>query len=106
MLGENAGLLEITVGNLARGIVGGHNLVLDIFGEGHPPQHWGFAFDKDHTSHPWLGGVGGTEHLGVIRYYFGQSSGSLGDAACEEFEVVQETSHVDGDSHAVSVGMS
>ena len=47
-------LLQVSVGQVASWIVGGHDALLDVFREGGAPHNWVFSISKEDPAHSSL----------------------------------------------------
>lgn len=100
-LGQQASVLQVAIGDGSSGVVFGHQVVLDLLGEGVPPKERLACVVEVHAAHSGLGSVRRTEQGRLLRNYLGKVSGSLAEAGGKGCERVDVGSQVRIDSHAV-----
>jgi hypothetical protein len=104
-LGEHGRLLEVAVGDGARGIVGGHDGGLDVDREGVAPVVGLSVGTVEDTSHTGLGGVGGAQSKRTLSNYFCQVRGSLAKVGGESSKAGEAALDQAVDAYPVAVGL-
>ena len=93
-LGKHSCLLQVTVGHVASWIVSGHDALLDVFWEGHVPQHWVLAAGKEDTAHSSSSGIHGSNDTGVVEHNLGKMCWLICYAVCQHLKVCEVVTQV------------
>ena len=86
-LGQHVCLLQVTVHDVPSWIFGGDDVSLDVFREGHAPQHGLSSISKQDTTHTRLSGIHRTNSRGVDGHEFSKTCGASGNAVGKQFKV-------------------
>ena len=86
-MGEDASLLQVTVGEIPPWVVVGDNACLDIRMERGAPEGRRVVWSKEDASHPWFGSVHRADYRRVVRYHLRESGRTEGDVRGEGLEV-------------------
>lgn len=92
-LGNDGGLLQITVGDVARGVVGADQSSLDVRREGVSPVVTLAGVVEVHATHASAGGISGTQESGLLGHQFGQvgwTGAQAGGQATEGVDVAPD----------------
>ena len=71
-LGQDAGLLQVAVGDLARWVVKGNQGVLDVGRKGKAPQEGLSCAVVEDTAHTCFGGISSAQKCGFLGHYFSE----------------------------------
>ena len=68
-MGEDAGLLQVTVGEISPQVVIGDDVCLNIRKERSSPEGRRVSQSEENAPHPWLGSVHRADHGGIVQYH-------------------------------------
>jgi hypothetical protein len=103
-LGEDGGMLQVAVGDVAMRIFHGHEGCLHVGREGHAPVVSVAAVVEVDTAHASAGGVRSTEEGWQLGHQLGQVSGTRAEAGSKAGEGIEVAANEGVQAHAVVAG--
>jgi hypothetical protein len=99
-------LLQVTVCDVASGILGADQVSLHVGWEGVSPAVGALPVMVEvHSTHASSGRIGGSQQGGLLGHQFGQASGAGSQAGGQPAKGIQVGAHERGDAHSVVSGL-
>ena len=104
-LGDESSMFKVAVSDKARGVVKGHQVVLDVSHEWLLPDVRVLKGVKEHTSHAWFGSVSGSQQCGLLGDNLSEVSQPKTEAGGQAGKVNDVGMQVPSDSDMVTLGL-